>query len=591
MNSFRFSISQLRPQCAKSPSTRHQQERLRRIFAQSMIVAILGSVLIGHQAAFGVMVPNSEDREGAPEYKGCAADVTYVVLRTLLPEQQIAYADVSECLPRTRMCSAQEIVDVLESHGLHVQPIKLPASDMIPSRGEWKILWKQNKSGEGHWFGTYTSETDVLYEYGAHGTHDVRQFNLEDVQKRISEISNKRAVSDSDSSRVVIIVSKSRDFGVAYLILGIIFSCLAAWGIGKGWRRTHRHMSRATLVAVFSCTLFVSCAPSTGDHTGPRIVVVDAQRDLGLLELDPMDGKHVMGQQFEVRNAGDETLIVESVRKSCTCSDFELGSSQIPPGESTVLNLTIEVQQGAKKSVNASIITNDPESPAKLVSVHYHAAAIWGLFPGSIYFDVGTHRGKEMVREVMIDITERAEDLFVFEEAEVDHKLLQVAFLDRFTVPPDVKIPEIAKPNYVRHRFQVKVNAGVDLSEVRTSSIVYRFSNGLAVTQPVTLVSEPKVIASPSKIVLIDEQSSFSVHVMVSDSVLMPENTILGVDRIESSCSIIEHEILDTTKNELRLRFCLGNSPQERGGHIDIILSGVVEEYRELRVPVRWVAL
>jgi len=112
---------------------------------------------------------------------------------------------------------------------------------------------------------------------------------------------------------------------------------------------------RTGVVLVLLAFALVSLA-----EAGPRIH----------FERDSYDhGKVLYGEtvteKFFFTNTGDQTLIIEKVRSSCSCTNAIKGSSEVPPGgQSEILTAfdTTGMGPGIKKH-DVYVHSNDPEKP------------------------------------------------------------------------------------------------------------------------------------------------------------------------------------------------------------------------------------
>jgi hypothetical protein len=112
--------------------------------------------------------------------------------------------------------------------------------------------------------------------------------------------------------------------------------------------------------------VFILAACSGG---APRIELEVTDIDLG----EVVNGE-IASRDVAVRNTGDETLVVDSVTTSCSCTSAALEPMSIPPGETA--NLHIEMDSGAHgPDLTGPLIrqvfltSNDPEQPEAQVEL------------------------------------------------------------------------------------------------------------------------------------------------------------------------------------------------------------------------------
>lgn len=77
--------------------------------------------------------------------------------------------------------------------------------------------------------------------------------------------------------------------------------------------------------------------PGTEAGSGPRLIMSEAERDLG--QLDPRDTHPTI--DIPIRNAGHASLEIRRIRSSCTCISANVASSSVPPGGETTLRLRL----------------------------------------------------------------------------------------------------------------------------------------------------------------------------------------------------------------------------------------------------------
>ncbi|BBO34287.1 DUF1573 domain-containing protein [Lacipirellula parvula] len=94
--------------------------------------------------------------------------------------------------------------------------------------------------------------------------------------------------------------------------------------------------------------------------SSPRVEIDDRIFDFG--ERDAGD---VVEHAFKLTNSGQETLLINRVLTSCSCTTAEVGSKSIPPGGSTTLNVKLDLHL-LRGPQNRSVLvqSNDPRTPA-----------------------------------------------------------------------------------------------------------------------------------------------------------------------------------------------------------------------------------
>jgi len=100
--------------------------------------------------------------------------------------------------------------------------------------------------------------------------------------------------------------------------------------------------------------------------SGPKIEIDKESYDYGTVQY----GTNPTAQ-FELTNAGDETLVIQKVRASCGCTKAVHGTTEVPPGGKTMVSATYETEgeRPGRKKKSLHIHTNDPEKPVLTVTL------------------------------------------------------------------------------------------------------------------------------------------------------------------------------------------------------------------------------
>ncbi|MFP3868540.1 MAG: DUF1573 domain-containing protein [Desulfobacteraceae bacterium] len=112
---------------------------------------------------------------------------------------------------------------------------------------------------------------------------------------------------------------------------------------------------------------------------GPRIVLPESRFNVGEVYED-----QPLSHTFEVRNAGDEALVIKHIEPDCACTTMDY-DKRLAPGEVGKITLTIEpysvIHQFCKK---AEIFSNDPQRPVAVIELCGHAKPFIEIKPGHI---------------------------------------------------------------------------------------------------------------------------------------------------------------------------------------------------------------
>jgi len=129
--------------------------------------------------------------------------------------------------------------------------------------------------------------------------------------------------------------------------------------------QNHKRL-HSVLFLVAPGALLLSLLAACGNPT-PRIVVEPTSQDLGERPQERIE------LAYTVRNTGDALLIIEKVSTSCGCTVAELDRTEIPPGETAQLLVSLDpVEDDLFGDVKRVIYlrSNDPGAPE--VSVEFN---------------------------------------------------------------------------------------------------------------------------------------------------------------------------------------------------------------------------
>lgn len=139
----------------------------------------------------------------------------------------------------------------------------------------------------------------------------------------------------------------------------------------------------------------VLLAWAAGAAAAPKAVVVgDAHRDLG--KVEPSDIQHL---KFQLRNDGDELLVIQDAQPTCYCTSGKLDMWDVPPGGTMTIQVRIDPSDFVGKvNKGVEILTNDPDNPTVLVHADMDILPGIAVVPPELDFgDVpaaGTKRSK-----------------------------------------------------------------------------------------------------------------------------------------------------------------------------------------------------
>ncbi len=127
------------------------------------------------------------------------------------------------------------------------------------------------------------------------------------------------------------------------------------------------HMRPRTVLLLAALTALILLLLAACGNPTPRIVVEPTSQDLGERPQERIE------LAYTVRNEGDSLLIIEKVSTSCACTEAELDRTEIPPGETAQLIVSLDpVEDDLFGDVKRVIYlrSNDPGAPE--VSVEFN---------------------------------------------------------------------------------------------------------------------------------------------------------------------------------------------------------------------------
>lgn len=134
-----------------------------------------------------------------------------------------------------------------------------------------------------------------------------------------------------------------------------------------------------SLAFVLASLLFAS--PALLAQEGPTAVPVEPIRD-----FDVVAKGEVVEHDFQIRNAGDETLVIEDVRPACGCTVARY-DEEIAPGEIGTVHAEVDTTDFfGPISKSIAVYTNDDENPKLQLVVKAKVMAYVSATPGYARF-------------------------------------------------------------------------------------------------------------------------------------------------------------------------------------------------------------
>jgi len=106
---------------------------------------------------------------------------------------------------------------------------------------------------------------------------------------------------------------------------------------------------------------------------------------------------------FTIKNSGDETLKIKSIRKTCGCFKPSSNKMELPPNESATIKVEVEAY-GIYKSYSKFVFvySNDPKNPIQKLRVSGNADPLVEVLPQDKVFIGNVSKEQDVVREFLI---------------------------------------------------------------------------------------------------------------------------------------------------------------------------------------------
>jgi hypothetical protein len=136
-----------------------------------------------------------------------------------------------------------------------------------------------------------------------------------------------------------------------------------------------------------------------GQDNVPSMIYENPVKDFGRV----MQGK-ILKHVFGFRNQGSGTLEILSVEAACGCQTTTISDKQIPPGQSSRIEISVDTTFliGAVEE-STHIITNDPRRRSVSFSIKAEVQPEISMSSPSIYFG-DVPEGEQVAREVILTV-------------------------------------------------------------------------------------------------------------------------------------------------------------------------------------------
>lgn len=156
------------------------------------------------------------------------------------------------------------------------------------------------------------------------------------------------------------------------------------------------------LAVAWTCALLPALAQGPASEHAPAIACDEPTFNFG-----EKDNNQEVEHTFVVRNAGDLTLEIGTIRPTCGCTVASVSRNQVPPGETAELTakLSLRGRQGPQHKT-ISVQSNDPKTPTLTLVLEGTAVAELRVTPTQIFFGrVTTDAAVTGTVEIVLDTT------------------------------------------------------------------------------------------------------------------------------------------------------------------------------------------
>lgn len=151
-------------------------------------------------------------------------------------------------------------------------------------------------------------------------------------------------------------------------------------------------MLHKLLLAIF--LVLISCSAA---FSAPRLVQDETRYDFGVVTKGDK-----VEHRFTFRNEGDEPLVIDNVKSSCSCTATLVTNKEIPPGESGSVEAVFDSARfRGRIHKTIFVFSNDPQQPSSQFLLEGEVALALQAVPAQLNF--GTlHAGEESQQRLVV---------------------------------------------------------------------------------------------------------------------------------------------------------------------------------------------
>lgn len=150
---------------------------------------------------------------------------------------------------------------------------------------------------------------------------------------------------------------------------------------------SYKSLCRWSVICLFAFAWLVPAADEGEAAAGPLLQITPEVVQLGM--LDTSDGQRFFPATFTLRNSGTAPLVLGSLRTSCGCTRAKLAKRELSPGESTHLEVSIDITgRYGKQRFHVFVNSNAPGSPQRISveAIIPDTRTGWSLMPPIVTF-------------------------------------------------------------------------------------------------------------------------------------------------------------------------------------------------------------
>ena len=193
-------------------------------------------------------------------------------------------------------------------------------------------------------------------------------------------------------------------------------------------------------------------------------------------DFGDIDNLNRVSKEIELKNTGENPLIIESVKASCGCTASSLTKKELEPmGTSTVTVSFNPKGRSGKQNKSVTFVSNDHEKKVKKIFFTANVVPIWEVKPKRLEFKGKPDGSGFEVSEKLIFVNNLGTQPIVIQEIISKNENLTVLVPEEKEIKPGEKLKLTAqvKPDFAP---QYNVSASIDIAakvgtEITNSSV------------------------------------------------------------------------------------------------------------------------